>query len=421
MDAAEQVVMRAVLKGMDTATLVPFKQALTDLIIKAVPDLHDVNERAAELAEARAGELIRDLTAEQRLVVQTMVKKAIERGWTDAQLQMRLKDKIGLGPRYSAAVENQRNQNLAKGMMPGTANRLASQYAKRLRSQRALTIARYEVQKALNDANRELWLEQQQDGDLTPYAVRIFKTHPDEHRCGVCKRLNGRRVSLKDAAIAPPLHPNCRCWEELSDEGIVKSRSDIRKDRVRTPAGSRKYHLPIGAVIPNRPDRVLPWRGGRRGGWAGFVRQQIAASGGFSVHRTTGVSPAKGYMVAVDNKDSELALIGDDLNSTVMRRFLERNRDRLKDPMMYLGGWFNTETGEIVLDISERLDDLDLAMEVGKKRKQTAIYDLNTGQEVLVKGQKVWVYIPLDKHRGPVENVALLTRAIRELTTGGRP
>jgi hypothetical protein len=215
---------------MDGASI---KDPLASIIIKAVPDLHDVHEVAAELAETQAGNLIKDLNGEQRYMVQRLVKQAIQRGWTDQELQARLKNKIGLHPRYAQAVDNLLNKNLGDGMAPGKAQRLADQYAARLRADRALAIARYEVAKALNDANRILWQEQQEDGDISPYAVRIFKTHPDEARCKVCKRLNGRRISLKATDPAPPLHPNCRCWEELSDQGIVKSRSDISKREPR--------------------------------------------------------------------------------------------------------------------------------------------------------------------------------------------
>ena len=86
------------------------------------------------------------------------------------------------------------------------------------------------TQKALLDAQRLIWTQQQEDVDLSRYAVRVIRLHKDERLCKVCRPLNGRRLSLRAGAgievrgvtyPGPPFHPACRCYEEVVDEVVV--------------------------------------------------------------------------------------------------------------------------------------------------------------------------------------------------------
>ena len=129
-----------------------------------------------------------------------------------------------MDPRYADAVENFRAGRIAAGVPKGRARAMARAYAKRLRAHRAETIAQSEVQQALMDAQRVIWARQQEAGDLSRYAVRVTHTHKDERLCPVCRPEGGRRRSLKAGTKGgPPFHPRCRCWEEIEDQGIVKT------------------------------------------------------------------------------------------------------------------------------------------------------------------------------------------------------
>ena len=235
---SEVLAHRALLTALDRAAvdhsleLTGLEAVLSEVFAKAAPSLRAVNETAAELARERAGALVKEISDDQRQVIRRTVARAIDMGWTDAEVQQRLVGKIGLNKRLNDAVENYRQNLLAKGNQPGQVNRMVREYTQRLRAQRCMTIAATEVQKALNDGQRLLWQQQQEDGEVSRWAVRVWVLHKDERLCKVCRPMNGRRATLRKGggyemrvgfSPGPPVHPNCRCSERLVDEGIVKA------------------------------------------------------------------------------------------------------------------------------------------------------------------------------------------------------
>lgn len=207
--------------------------ALSSLIAKAVPDLHDVNEVAAQIARTQAGRLASTLSKSKQRRLQIVISRALDQGWSDTRTQDAIAQVVGLDARYAAAVEKYRAGLQDGGMSPGKAKQAAASYAKRLLRHRAATIARSEIQQALNEAQRRLWEQQQKDQDLSRYAVRVWQVHKDERRCVMCRPMNGRRASLQHGGgynvpgvgwvTGPPLHPNCRCFEKVVDQGISKA------------------------------------------------------------------------------------------------------------------------------------------------------------------------------------------------------
>jgi hypothetical protein len=171
------------------------------------------------------------ITEGQQQAVARMVARAVDQGWTDDALARRLQTIVGLDPMYEQAVHNYREGRVAAGDTTGKADRLAQQYADRLRSARALRIARTEVQQALNDGQRVIWQDMKDSGEVSPHAVRQWVLHKDERLCKVCRPMNGKRsavgkdggynVPLVGHVVGPPIHPNCRCSETLVDEGVV--------------------------------------------------------------------------------------------------------------------------------------------------------------------------------------------------------
>ena len=203
----------------------------TGLVSKSVPDEGHLAEVAADLAAEAAGRMIVAIDEGQRQAVARMVARAVDHGWSDETLGGRLKTIVGLDPVYEQAVQNYREGRVAAGDPSGKADRLAKAYATRLRSARALRIARTEVQRALNDGQRLIWNDLRDAGDISPYAVRQWVLHKDERLCKVCRPMNGKRASIgRDggynvpnvgSVVGPPIHPNCRCSEQLVDEGAV--------------------------------------------------------------------------------------------------------------------------------------------------------------------------------------------------------
>lgn len=182
-------------------------------------DLADVQERAATIARQQAGKRITALTAASKRRVQTLIRQGIEDGWDDATLAQRIEATVGLSTPQAKAVEAYRRNLLGQGIKPGRARAQADAYANRLRSSRGKTIARTEMQQATAQAQRELWQEAREGGEVSNYAVRV--THTRKDPCPQCRSENGKRRTLRNTDGGPPFHPNCRCYETLSDQGTV--------------------------------------------------------------------------------------------------------------------------------------------------------------------------------------------------------
>ncbi|HVJ72041.1 MAG TPA: phage minor head protein [Sphingomicrobium sp.] len=82
---------------------------------------------------------------------------------------------------------------------------------------RAQTIAETEVMAAANAGQRAAWNEQVESGFLGSDEKRRWLTFPDA--CPECDEYDGEEVGLDelyhDSVEGPPLHPRCRCIEEL--------------------------------------------------------------------------------------------------------------------------------------------------------------------------------------------------------------
>lgn len=202
----------------------PVEAALVRVLKAQLPDLVEVNDAAVQIARSQAADLLAGASATKKKVVRSLIRRGMEQGWSDTVLQARIAEKAGLDPRSATALENYRAGLKANNVPPGRAERMVEAYRKRLLKHRAMVIARTETQQALMDGQREIWARQQESGDLSPYAVRVTVTHKDDRLCPTCRPEGGRRRSLKrGAGGGPPFHPQCRCYEVLSDEGVVKA------------------------------------------------------------------------------------------------------------------------------------------------------------------------------------------------------
>jgi hypothetical protein len=55
---------------------------------------------------------------------------------------------------------------------------------------------------------------------------------------------------------------------------------------------------------------------------------------------------------------------------------------------LYVGGWHDTKTNRVVLDVSERYYDVRKAKYVGRQRKQDGIFNLTTGETIDLRGKR---------------------------------
>jgi hypothetical protein len=70
-----------------------------------------------------------------------------------------------------------------------------------------------------------------------------------------------------------------------------------------------------------------------------------------------------------------------------LKDYIVRNADLLAHVDHYLGGWYNTDDGQVYLDISVRVQTHDEAVSLARQHNQYAYYDLAQGETVHVPGR----------------------------------
>jgi len=217
--------------------------------------------RAIAWAQRRAGQLIVEITDQQRGLVRNMITEALRDGITVDATAARIKQVVGLHDRYAQAVMNSRQRTyeslIKAGLSPAVAasraDALADSYRQRLLQSRATTIARTEILAASNQGRYLAWQEGVNEGLIDPDSVKEWRTAPGMSRygppCVHCLPYNGIRAKwdqpFSNGAMMPPLHPNCRCTAVIlpPDKGITDNgelgKGEGWEDDGQTFAGTR--------------------------------------------------------------------------------------------------------------------------------------------------------------------------------------
>ncbi len=99
--------------------------------------------------------------------------------------------------------------------------------------------------------------------------------------------------------------------------------------------------------------------------------------GGFSRHVRTGEEPKSGYMVGLHNDMGGEEAVHD-LGELTPQHIADHRARAQGD--YYQGGW--AHDGKAYLDRSVNVQDHDQAVEMGRKHKQLAIWDIANSREV---------------------------------------
>ncbi len=95
---------------------------------------------------------------------------------------------------------------------------------------------------------------------------------------------------------------------------------------------------------------------------------------GFSINPFTGVQPNSGVMVSIDGVEP---LVNPTVES--MRKFIKENAVLLSREDVYLGGWRSELSGDMVIELSRRIEDLATAIKLGKDFDQEGVYSFELG------------------------------------------
>lgn len=163
---------------------------------------------------------IREITDETRAAVQQLVQRGYETGRHPREVAKEIERIVGLTTRQEAAVARLRASLEAEGVKPAKVDAQVARYAKKLRKQRAETIAQTEANRAMNDGQRAQWASLQEQGLLSPqqFEREWLTVLPAARVCAMCSPLDGARAPLGGSfpgGYQPPRHPRCRCTEVL--------------------------------------------------------------------------------------------------------------------------------------------------------------------------------------------------------------
>ncbi len=193
-------------------------------IKKADIDLLDLAELAAEIAADAGSRLIADINVEKKQRVARIISRGLKQGWSDAEIEQRIVNVVGLTIKQTNAVENFRQHQVDIGTPRGVARNESRKYARRLRGQRAELIAQHELRWALNEAQRRLWEEQLLTSELRWNTTRQWVTQKAEGPCPVCRPMHMKRAKIGElydnGLPGPPAHPRCKCEERVTAKGF---------------------------------------------------------------------------------------------------------------------------------------------------------------------------------------------------------
>lgn len=181
------------------------------------------NPNSLAYASRRAGQLVQNIDALTREAIRKIIIDSFNEGIDVRRTAVRIKNIIGLHPQWAEAVtkfeKNELNRLIKAGVKEAQAiersQKAATSYADRLKSARAKTIARTEIQIAQNEGRMEGYNQAAEAGYIAPDTMKMWITAPDERTCDICAPLDGEVVpwngKFSIGLEKPIVHPNCRC------------------------------------------------------------------------------------------------------------------------------------------------------------------------------------------------------------------
>lgn len=180
-----------------------------------------VNLEALSVAEDGLSQWLNALPAEQYAIAQGLLVQTIGGELDVRAFARQLRDRIGLDERSTTALANFERGLSEQGIKQATIDKRVSDYADRLRRQRAERIARTETLNAANLGQMYLWENAVRDGLLDVSRTKtMWIVTPDDRLCVLCRVMTGERGVIpfghtfdtpRGHVLAPPMHPLCRC------------------------------------------------------------------------------------------------------------------------------------------------------------------------------------------------------------------
>jgi hypothetical protein len=118
--------------------------------------------------------------------------------------------------------------------------------------------------------------------------------------------------------------------------------------------------------------------------------------GGFSINTRTGQSPTAGYMVGVPGYEQQVP--SSEVTPQHLKDYATSHRSRLSERGAHFGGWNDSDSGQVSLDVSENItgkasvereygtdvadaDAYTTTQDLAIARNQEAAYDIRRGKD----------------------------------------
>jgi len=183
--------------------------------------------RIDEWIQTRGGELITNLTVQQREAVRAIIRHyTVEAPSSPDELARVLRPVIGLTKRQAVAVQKLEEALIAEGLPRSVIQKQVNNYAEKLLRYRSESIARTELSFAWNQGQHESVAQASEKGYLpdTSRIRKVWITAEDEMVCDICAPLNGvtvgfeeifsfrnERNEIQEVSFLCPAHVRCRC------------------------------------------------------------------------------------------------------------------------------------------------------------------------------------------------------------------
>jgi len=197
--------------------------------LKIAFDAADKN--ALEWAKKRAAEMVTAIDDQTRQGIRQVIFESIRDGIDADTTAKRIKNVLGLHPRWASAVTTYEKKQYARlikeGLSPAKARakayELSSKYRDTLVKKRSKMVARTEIMTTSNKGRELGWETLGREGLVDPVAEKEWITAPFGSSygepCDTCSSMKGQRVRYNHAfpngLFSPPAHPHCRCTVKL--------------------------------------------------------------------------------------------------------------------------------------------------------------------------------------------------------------
>ena len=182
------------------------------------------NPNSLAFARRRAGELITSIDTLTRESIRRTIIDAFNEQLDYRATAKRIKNVVGLHPRWADAVTKFEKDEFARLLKRGLKEEVArtqameraSRYSDSLKSKRATMIARTEIQIAQNEGRQEGWNQAAEQGYVDVESQKMWIIAQDERTCEICTELDGEVVGWNETFSSGHetpgrVHPNCRC------------------------------------------------------------------------------------------------------------------------------------------------------------------------------------------------------------------